>query len=194
MFMCGYVLTCVSEPGNRCMLTYVCMCPPVSLCLYMGVCTRVHVYASAFVCMSVSTYMCALQLHGRMYSRQEEAEGGVSGLASGFQRAPDVTFALPWGSGGLCPWRPENFLWEPRGLTACGGRKATSRSMGPSSRRPGRSREPCLIPKECVWVPAQQSRPQPDREPRSTRQQWLPLEQGACWPGTSHSRDTQSHK
>lgn len=94
----------------------------------MGVCTHVHVYASVFVCMSMSTYMCALQIYGRMYSRQEEAEGGVSGLVSGFQMAPDVTFALPCGSGGLCPWRPENFLLEPSGLPARGARKATSKS------------------------------------------------------------------
>lgn len=44
MFMCGYVLTCVFESGNRCMLTYVCMRMPVCLGLYMGVYIHVHVY------------------------------------------------------------------------------------------------------------------------------------------------------
>lgn len=167
------------------------MCLHVHACMFMSVygclhlCTRVCVYTSVFV----STHMYVPQMYGRMCSIHEEAEGGVSGPVSAFQMAPDVTFHPP-------PWLLRSLHPETRELsfrTKWASPPGEGRKLLPKANRivvmlgSLEPAGPCLILKECVPVPTQWSRPQPDQEPGALGQQQLPLEQGAWLAGDRQS-------
>lgn len=192
--MCVFVgahlsmFTCilVSEPVYIHACLCVGMCYHVSVgiyaCLHMFACARWCVYVctwvSAHVCMLMPLCLCACPcLHTRVHSRY------MAGCTLGVRRLRVELQALSqvskWPRCDLYPplWLRRSSPLETRELSFgikwphC-LRRAESyfqKQTGPSSYWRGWSREPCLILKECVRVPAQQSRPQPAWEPRSTR-------------------------
>lgn len=148
-----------------CSHVFACACVYVYVYTWVFVSAHVCMFIPLFVCMSVCVrYMCVFQMYGKMYSRHEEAEGGVSGLVSSFQMAPDITLhpAL-WLLRSLSPETRElssGTKWAS--LAGEGGKilpEANRIMVMLGSLEPA---GPCLILKECVQVPTQQSRPQPD--------------------------------